>query len=101
MTKEEVIYQLESLKSNSQSFITEDSPDVWEKDVKAIDITINSLNDYDKLEKALEMAVRDSDKSGIEWCHECPYDDYDVNLEHCWECGVEYYKRLAGIEVPK
>ena len=52
----------------------------------------------DKLEKALEMAVRDSDKSGTDiWCHDCPYDEDDVRLEHCWECGVEYYKRKAGI----
>ena len=52
----------------------------------------------DKLENALEMAVRDSDKSGTDiWCHDCPYDD-DVKLEHCWECGVEYYKRKAGID---
>ena len=52
----------------------------------------------DKLEKALELAVRDSDKTGTDvWCHDCPYDD-DVRLEHCWECGVEYYKRKAGID---
>ena len=52
----------------------------------------------DKLEKALEMAVRDSDKYGTDiWCHDCPYDD-DVKLEHCWECGVKYYKRKAGID---
>ena len=51
----------------------------------------------DKLERALEMAVRDSDKIGTDiWCHDCPYED-DVRLEHCWECGVEYYKRKAGI----
>ena len=53
----------------------------------------------DKLENALEMAVRDSDKIGTDvWCHDCPYDD-DVRLEHCWECGVKYYKRQVGIEV--
>ena len=52
----------------------------------------------DKLEKALEMAVRDSDKSGTDiWCHDCPYGD-DERLNHCWECGVEYYKRKAGID---
>ena len=52
----------------------------------------------DKLEKALELAVRDSDKTGTDvWCHDCPYED-DVKLEHCWECGVEYYKREAGID---
>ena len=53
----------------------------------------------DKLENALEMAVRDSDKSGTDiWCHDCPYGDNE-RLDNCWECGVAYYKRLAGIEV--
>lgn len=53
----------------------------------------------DKLENALEMAVRDSDKQGTDiWCHDCPYGD-DERLNYCWECGVKYYKRLAGIEV--
>lgn len=52
----------------------------------------------DKLEKALEMAVRDSDKSGTDiWCHDCPYGD-DERLNHCWECGIKYYKRRAGID---
>ena len=52
----------------------------------------------DKLDRALHMAVRDSDKRGTDiWCHGCPYED-DVRLEHCWECGVEYYKREAGID---
>ena len=52
----------------------------------------------DKLENALEMAVRDSDKSGTDiWCHDCPYGD-DERLDHCWECGVAYYKRRAGID---
>ena len=52
----------------------------------------------DKLEKALEMAVRDSDKSGTDiWCHDCPYGD-DERLNHCWECGIKYYKRKAGID---
>lgn len=52
----------------------------------------------DKLEKALEMAVRDSDEVGTDiWCHVCPYGD-DERLNHCWECGVEYYKRKAGID---
>ena len=53
----------------------------------------------DKLEKALELAVHDSDTQGTDiWCHDCPYGDNE-RLDHCWECGVAYYKRLAGIEV--
>ena len=53
----------------------------------------------DKLEEALAMAVRDSDKSGTDiWCHDCPYGDNE-RLDNCSDCGVDYYKRLAGIEV--
>ena len=53
----------------------------------------------DKLGKALELAVHDSDKQGTDiWCHDCPHGDNE-RLDHCWECGVAYYKRLAGIEV--
>ena len=52
----------------------------------------------DKLDRALHMAVRDSDKSGTDiWCHDCPYED-DVRLEHCWERGVKYYKCKEGID---
>lgn len=52
----------------------------------------------DKLDRALHMAVRDSDKSGTDiWCHDCPYGD-DERLNHCWKCGIKYYKRKAGID---
>ena len=52
----------------------------------------------DKLENALEMAVHDSDKSGTDiWCHDCQYGD-DERLDHCCDCGVDYYKRKAGID---
>ena len=52
----------------------------------------------DKLEKALELAVHDSDKQGTDiWCHDCPYGDNE-RLDNCWECGVDYYKREAGID---
>ena len=52
----------------------------------------------DKLEKALELAVRDSDKTGTDvWCHDCPYGDNE-RLDHCCDCGIEYYKRKAGID---
>ena len=51
----------------------------------------------DKLENALEMAVRDSDKSGTDiWCHDCPYGDNE-RLDNCSDCGVDYYKRKAGM----
>ena len=64
----------------------------------AVMMAIESIENQPKYEWALEMAVHDSDKSGTDiWCHDCPYDD-DIRLEHCWECGVEHYKRKAGID---
>ena len=64
----------------------------------AVVMAIESIENQPKYEWALEMAVRDSDKSGTDiWCHDCPYDD-DSRLEHCWECGMKYYRRKAGID---
>lgn len=64
----------------------------------AVMMAIESIENQPKYEWALELAVRDSDKSGTDvWCHDCPYGD-DERLNHCWECGVEYYKRKAGID---
>ena len=41
MTNEEIIRQLESIKENSQSFITDDEPDsIWHDDIIAIDAAI-------------------------------------------------------------
>ena len=55
----------------------------------------------DKLDRALHMAVRDSDKTGTDvWCHDCPYGDNE-RLDHCCDCGIKYYKREAGIEADK
>ena len=51
----------------------------------------------DKLDRALHMAVRDSDKTGTDvWCHDCPYGDNE-RLDNCSDCGVDYYKRKAGM----
>lgn len=72
-----------------------ESQERMQRELKSLDGIAETC---DKLEKALEMAVRDSDKSGTDiWCHDCPYGD-DERLNHCWECGVEYYKRKAGID---
>ena len=72
-----------------------ESQERMQRELKSLDGIAETC---DKLEKALELAVHDSDKQGTDiWCHDCPYED-DVRLEHCWECGVEYYKREAGID---
>ena len=71
------------------------SQERMQRELKSLDGIADTC---DKLEKALELAVRDSDKTGTDvWCHDCPYGD-DERLNHCWECGVEYYKRKAGID---
>ena len=94
MTIEEAIKHCEE-KANGCSECASDHAQLagWLKEL------VKLREEQGKYENALELTVRDSDKSGTDvWCHDCPYDD-DSKLEHCWECGVEYYKRKAGIEV--
>ena len=44
MSIDDIIYQLESLKDNSRSFIEEDEPDsVWVQDVAALDEAIKII----------------------------------------------------------
>ena len=46
MSIDDIIYQLESLKDNSRSFIEEDEPDsVWVQDVAALDEAIKIIKD--------------------------------------------------------
>ena len=72
-----------------------ESQERMQRELKSLDGIADTC---DKLEKALELAVHDSDKQGTDiWCHDCPYED-DVRLEHCWECGVKYYKCKEGID---
>ena len=71
------------------------SQERMQRELKSLDKIAETC---DKLEKALELAVHDSDKQGTDiWCHDCPYGD-DERLDHCCDCGVEYYKRKAGID---
>ncbi len=73
-----------------------ESQERMQRELKSLDGIAETC---DKLEKALELAVHDSDKQGTDiWCHDCPYGDNE-RLDHCSDCGVDYYKRLAGIEV--
>ena len=91
MTNEEAILIIDSLPAKSDVYNWRDVADAFGTAIKA-------LQNAKKYEKALELAVRDSDKSGTDiWCHDCPYGDNE-RLDHCWECGMKYYKRKAGIE---
>ena len=66
-----------------------------QRELKSLDGIAETCN---KLENALEMAVHDSDKQGTDiWCHDCPYGDNE-RLDNCSDCGVDYYKREAGID---
>ena len=57
-----------------------------------------ALQNQEKYENALELAVRDSDKSGTDvWCEDCGYEE-DERLNKCWECGMKYYKHKVGLE---
>ena len=71
----------------------------WRKVADAFNLAIKALENQSKYENALELAVRDSDKSGTDvWCEDCGYVE-DERLNRCWECGMKYYKRKAGLEV--
>ncbi|BDR71263.1 hypothetical protein K144313037_p20500 (plasmid) [Clostridium tetani] len=47
MNKEQIIEQLESIRENSESFITKDSDPIWEKDVKALNAAIKIIETVD------------------------------------------------------
>ena len=71
-----------------------ESQERMQRELKSLDGIAETC---DKLDRALHMAVRDSDKTGTDvWCHDCPYGD-DERLDHCSDCGVDYYKRKAGM----
>ena len=108
MTNEETLSVLIMMRDNCVSEIKQraleaaikalENQERMQRELKSLDGIAETC---DKLEKALEMAVHDSDKSGTDiWCHDCPYGD-DERLDHCCDCGVEYYKRKAGIDNKK
>ena len=73
-----------------------ESQERMQRELKSLDGIAETC---DKLDRALHMAVRDSDKSGTDiWCEDCGYEE-DERLNKCWECGMKYYRRKAGIEV--
>ena len=91
MTNEEAILIIDSLPAKSDVYNWRDVADAFGTAIKA-------LQNAKKYEKALELAVRDSDKTGTDvWCHDCPYGDNE-RLDNCSDCGVKYYKRRAGID---
>ena len=90
MTNEEAILIIDSLPAKSDVYNWRDVADAFGTAIKA-------LQNAKKYEKALELAVHDSDKQGTDiWCHDCPYGDNE-RLDNCIDCGVDYYKRKAGM----
>ena len=68
----------------------------------ACQIAIKALKNQPKYERALDMAVKDGNKVGVDiYCAPtadgCPYSE-EGRLSHCCECGTAYYKHKTGIE---
>ena len=55
MNKKQIIEQLESLKENSLTFITEDSDPVWEEDVKALNAGMKIIENVDSNKRNKEI----------------------------------------------
>ena len=48
MKTKDIINQLESLQSNSRSFITDDSDEIWNRDIEALDAAIGIIRRAEK-----------------------------------------------------
>lgn len=53
-----LIRQMESLKRNSKSFITEDSDPIWQADVDALDEAMDIIADYEKVTEQLSQMIQ-------------------------------------------
>ena len=94
MTNEEAIEKLKELKTVAPN-------ENYTFDC-ARKLAIKALKNQPKYERALDMAVKDGNKVGVDiYCapaaYDCPYSE-DGRLSHCCECGMAYYKHKAGIE---
>jgi len=94
MTNEEAIEKLEELKTVAPN-------ENYAFDC-ARQLAIKALKNQPKYERALDMAVKDGNKVGVDiYCAPtadgCPYSE-EGRLSHCCECGMAYYKHKAGIE---
>ena len=83
MTIEKAIEQLEDLKRDRESFAKTDEPNgIFAKDIKAIDIAVNALEENKKLKRLLKLAIEsfdyiDEEEFSCAGCHKgwekCPY----------------------------
>lgn len=94
MDYERLIQQMESLKENSQSFITDDSDPVWREDVEALDEAMDIIADYEKVTKQLSMMIQkyEREKDPIDrgmGMYQCPDCGCMTKLgdDHCRRCG--------------
>ena len=99
-----LIRQMESLKRNSKSFITEDSDPIWQADVDALDEAMDIIADYEKVTEQLSQMIQkyEVEKDPIDrgmGVYQCPDCSCMVNLghEHCRRCG----RRLGWMPKPK
>ena len=65
MNKKQIIEQLESLKENSLTFITEDSDPVWEEDIKALNAAIKIIENVDSSKRNKEIYKKAITKYGL------------------------------------
>ncbi|BFN03883.1 hypothetical protein [Clostridium tetani] len=86
MNKEQIIEQLESIRENSESFITKDSDPIWEKDVKALNAAIKIIKNVDSNKEIYKKAIT---KYGL-------YAQIDMVFEEMSELQKELCKFKRG-----
>ncbi|BDR63980.1 nucleoside triphosphate pyrophosphohydrolase family protein [Clostridium tetani] len=86
MNKEQIIEQLESIRENSESFITNDSDSIWEKDVKALNAAIKIIKNVDSNKEIYKKAIT---KYGL-------YAQIDMVFEEMSELQKELCKFKRG-----
>ena len=88
MTLDEVIYQLKSIRENSETFIEKDEPDsVWAKDVEALDEAIMTLLISGRLEA--RKVKREKTLVGHFRCPNCnaAFIEGMGKTDYCGNCG--------------
>ena len=65
MNKKQIIEQLESLKENSLTFITEDSDPIWEEDIKALNAAIKIIENVDSAKRDKEIYKKTIKRYGL------------------------------------
>ena len=89
MNKKQIIEQLESLRENSESFITKDSDPVWEEDVKALNDAMKIIENVDSAKRNKEIYKKAISTYGL-------YAQIDMVFEEMSELQKELCKLKRG-----